>query len=122
MGCAGNYAAPPANQIVHAAELVVFVGCQTGDQVTHTWRIPAIDTPCVQIDLDPRDLGRSYPNTIGVMGDPKATSGRVDPRTGPTRAGHRVRRLGRGRHVGLAAKPGGRARQQRNADLAGPAV
>ena len=44
VGCAGNYAAPPANQIVHDAELVVFVGCDTGDQVTHAWRIPAIDT------------------------------------------------------------------------------
>jgi acetolactate synthase I/II/III large subunit len=73
VGCAGNYAAPPTNRIVHAAELVVFVGCETGDQVTHTWRIPAIDTPCVQIDLDPTDIGRSYPNTLGVMGDPKAT-------------------------------------------------
>ena len=73
VGCAGNYAAPPTNQIVHEAELVLFVGCETGDQVTHTWRIPAIDTPCVQIDLDPADIGRSYPNTLGVMGDPKAT-------------------------------------------------
>ena len=73
VGCAGSYAAPPANQIVHEAELVVFIGCETGDQVTHTWRIPAIDTPCVQIDLDPTDIGRSYPNTTGVMGDPKST-------------------------------------------------
>lgn len=73
VGCAGNYAAPPANQIVHEAELVFFVGCETGDQVTHTWRIPAIDTPCVQIDLDPTEIGRSYPNTTGAMGDPKAT-------------------------------------------------
>jgi len=73
IGCAGNYAAPPTNQIVHEAELVVFVGCDTGDQVTHTWRIPAIDTPCVQIDIDATELGRSYPNTLGVMGDPKVT-------------------------------------------------
>ena len=73
IGCAGNYAAPPTNQIVHAAELVLFVGCHTGDQVTHTWRVPAIDTPCVQIDIDPRELGRSYPNTLGLMGDPKVT-------------------------------------------------
>jgi len=73
IGCAGNYAAPPANQIVHEAELVFFVGCETGDQVTHTWRIPAIDTQCVQIDLDPTEIGRSYPNTTGAMGDPKAT-------------------------------------------------
>ena len=73
IGCAGNYAAPPANQIVHEADLAVFIGCDTGDQVTHTWRIPAIDTPCVQIDIDPIELGRSYPHTLGVMGDPKAT-------------------------------------------------
>jgi thiamine pyrophosphate-dependent acetolactate synthase large subunit-like protein len=73
VGCAGSYAAPPANQIVYEAELVVFIGCETGDQVTHTWRIPAVDTPCVQIDLDPTDIGRSYPNTTGVMGDPQST-------------------------------------------------
>ena len=78
VGCAGSYAAPPANQIVHEAELVVFIGCETGDQVTHTWRIPAIDTPCVQIDLDPTDIGRSYPNTTGRDGRSEIDSGRID--------------------------------------------
>jgi acetolactate synthase-1/2/3 large subunit len=73
IGCAGNYAAPPANQIVHEADMVLFVGCHTGDQVTHTWRVPAMTTPCVQIDIDPLELGRSYPHTLGLMGDPKAT-------------------------------------------------
>ena len=73
IGCAGNYAAPPANQIVNQADLVVFIGCDTGDQVTHGWRIPAIDTPCLQIDLDPAEIGRSYPNTTALVGDPKAT-------------------------------------------------
>jgi len=72
-GCPGNYAAPPANQIVHEADLVLFVGCHTGDQVTHTWRIPPLQTEVVQIDLDPAELGRSYPRTLGLMGDPKAT-------------------------------------------------
>jgi acetolactate synthase I/II/III large subunit len=73
IGCAGSYGAPPANQIVHDAELVLFVGCHTGDQVTHTWRIPRLSTPCIQIDIDPLELGRSYPNTLGVAGDPKET-------------------------------------------------
>jgi acetolactate synthase-1/2/3 large subunit len=73
IGCVGNYAAPPANQIVHEADLVLFIGCHTGDQVTHTWRIPPIDTHAVQIDIDPLELGRSYGNTLGLMGDPKAT-------------------------------------------------
>ena len=73
IGCPGNYAAPPANQVVHEADLVVFVGCHTGDQVTHTWRIPSLDTEVVQIDIDPAELGRSYPRTLGLMGDPKVT-------------------------------------------------
>jgi acetolactate synthase-1/2/3 large subunit len=77
IGCVGNYAAPPTNQIVHQADLVFFIGCDTGDQVTHTWRIPAIDTPCVHLDLDPAELGRTYPNTLGLMGDPKATLARL---------------------------------------------
>ncbi len=73
IGCPGNYAAPPANQIVNEAELVVFVGCHTGDQVTHTWQIPTLDAQILQIDIDARELGRSYKNTLGLMGDPKAT-------------------------------------------------
>jgi acetolactate synthase-1/2/3 large subunit len=73
IGTVGNYGAPPANQIVHEADLVLFVGCHTGDQVTHTWRVPSLDTRVVQIDIDPLELGRSYPSTLGLMGDPRDT-------------------------------------------------
>jgi len=72
-GVAGSYSAPPANRIVCGAELVLFVGCDTGDQVTLNWRVPAPGTPVVQIDADPLELSRSYPNTTGLLGDPKAT-------------------------------------------------
>lgn len=77
VGVAGSYSAPPANRIVHAADLVLFVGCDTGDQVTHSWRIPPIDAKAVQIDIDPLEIGRSYPNTFGLVGDPKATLARL---------------------------------------------
>ena len=40
-GVAGSYSAPPANRIVHGADLVLFIGCDTGDQVTLNWPIPA---------------------------------------------------------------------------------
>src|SRR5437868_5571115 len=76
-GVAGSYSAPPANRIVHGAELVLFVGCDTGDQVTLNWRIPPIDTKIVQIEADPLEIGRSYPNTTGMVGDPKATLARL---------------------------------------------
>ncbi len=72
IGAVGDYGAPPANQVVHGADLVLFVGCHTGDQVTHAWRIPRINTPIVQIDVDAEEFGRSYPDTLGILGDPKA--------------------------------------------------
>jgi acetolactate synthase I/II/III large subunit len=72
-GVAGSYSAPPANHIVNGADLVLFVGCDTGDQVTLNWRVPPLDATIVQIDADPLELGRSYPNTTGLLGDPKAT-------------------------------------------------
>jgi acetolactate synthase I/II/III large subunit len=85
IGCPGNYAAPPANQIVHEADLVLFIGCHTGDQVTHTWRIPPLATQVVQIDIDPSELGRSYPHTLGLMGDPKATLAKLLTALGTSR-------------------------------------
>src|SRR5882724_11562609 len=85
-GVAGSYSAPPANRIVHSADLVLFIGCDTGDQVTLNWQIPPINTPIVQIEADPLDIGRSYPNTTGLVGDPKATVARLGHIVGrPTR-------------------------------------
>src|SRR6516165_6889811 len=69
--------ASPANRIVHGAELLLFVGCDTGDQVTLNWRVPGLETAVVQIDADPVELGRSYPRTTGLVGDPKATVARL---------------------------------------------
>src|SRR5438105_2444652 len=77
-GVAGSYSAPPANRIVDGAELVLFVGCDTGDQVTLNWTVPPPDIRIVQIDADPLEIGRSYPNTTGLVGDPKATVARLN--------------------------------------------
>lgn len=71
IGTVGSYSAPPANEIVHGAEVVLFVGCRAGDQVTLDWRIPPADTPVVQIDADPLEPGRNYPDTVAVCGDPR---------------------------------------------------
>jgi acetolactate synthase-1/2/3 large subunit len=77
-GVAGSYSAPPANRIVHGADLVLFVGCDTGDQVTLNWTVPPRDRKIVQIDADPLEIGRSYPNTTGLVGDPKSTLARLN--------------------------------------------
>jgi acetolactate synthase I/II/III large subunit len=85
IGVPGSYSAPPANRIVHGADLVLYVGCDTGDQLSLNWTIPPLATKIVQIDPDPLEIGRSYPNTIGLVGDPKASLARLAEAVGRPR-------------------------------------
>ncbi|WP_159450455.1 thiamine pyrophosphate-binding protein [Bradyrhizobium mercantei] len=71
IGCIGSYGNPVTNSIVHEADLVLVVGCQLSDQNTHGWRIPAAGQRIVQIDSDPHEIGRNYPNCLAVAGDPR---------------------------------------------------
>jgi len=59
--------------VVSEATLVIFVGSDTGDQVTYNWCIPRMGTTVIQIDADAVELGRNYPGTLGILGDPKAS-------------------------------------------------
>jgi acetolactate synthase-1/2/3 large subunit len=77
LGVVGTYSRWCANRTVSEAELVLFIGSHTGDQVTNNWRIPKAGTSVIQIDIDPLELGRSYPNTVGLMGDAKLTVRRL---------------------------------------------
>ena len=70
IGVVGTYSAPITNQLVHEADLVVYVGCHTGDQVTNNWAVPAPGVAIIQIDVDGREVGRNYPGVSGVVGDP----------------------------------------------------
>jgi acetolactate synthase-1/2/3 large subunit len=54
---------------VSEADLVLFIGSATGDQVTLDWSIPAIGTEIIQIDINPSELGRNYPGALGILGD-----------------------------------------------------
>jgi acetolactate synthase-1/2/3 large subunit len=72
VGTVGSYGAPPANEIVHAADCVLVVGSHLGDQPTLDWRVPAPGTRIIQIDADPAEIGRNYPNTLPLPADPRA--------------------------------------------------
>lgn len=70
-GVAGNYSRSSANKAVAHADLVVFVGSQTSSQLTCLWRVPRTGTRVIQIDLDPEELGRHYPNEVSLQADAK---------------------------------------------------
>jgi len=76
-GVVGRYSRWCANRIVSEADLVFFIGSNTGDLVTNDWKIPRLGTPIIQIDINPSELGRNYPNVVGLMGDAKVTMRRL---------------------------------------------
>ena len=71
IGVPGTYSRSCTNKILKRADLVLYVGSQTGGMVTHFWKIPPAGTPVIQIGLDPADLGRNYPNAVSVLSDAK---------------------------------------------------
>jgi acetolactate synthase-1/2/3 large subunit len=73
VGVVGSYSRESANRIVNAADLVCFIGTETGGMTTHFWAVPKIGTPAIQIDIEPEALGRNYPLAAAVNGDAKAT-------------------------------------------------
>ena len=73
VGVVGTYSRESANQVVNAADLVCFIGTETGGMTTHFWAVPKIGTPAIQIDIDPEALGRNYPLQARVNGDAKVT-------------------------------------------------
>jgi acetolactate synthase I/II/III large subunit len=77
VGVAGTYSRESANRVVNAADLVCFIGSETGGMTTHFWAVPKIGTPAIQIDIDPEALGRNYPLAAGVNGDAKVTLARI---------------------------------------------
>lgn len=73
VGVVGSYSRWCANRLVSEADLVIYIGSQTGDQVTNAWKIPKPGTRVIQIDIDSSELGRNYPNIVGLVGDAKAS-------------------------------------------------
>lgn len=86
VGPVGRYSRSCANKAVSRADLVFYVGCHTGDQVSHDWRVPARGVTVIQLDIDPLELGRSYPNAVQLLGDARVGLGALAATVDPARA------------------------------------
>src|SRR5262247_1629118 len=71
VGVVGTYSRESANRVVQQADLVCFVGTETGGMTTNFWKTPKIGVAAIQIDIDPQALGRNYPLKAAVLGDIK---------------------------------------------------
>jgi len=77
VGVVGTYSRESANRVVNRADLVCFIGTETGGMTTHFWAVPEIGRPAIQIDIDAEALGRNYPLLACVNGDAKVTLGKM---------------------------------------------
>jgi acetolactate synthase I/II/III large subunit len=77
VGVVGTYSRESANRVVMKADLVCFVGSETGGMTTDFWTVPPIGTSAIQIDINPEVLGRNYPLKAAVFGDAKKTLARM---------------------------------------------
>jgi acetolactate synthase-1/2/3 large subunit len=71
VGVPGSYSRWCANKAVQAADFVFFIGSHSGGQVTNGWQIPKLGTKAIQLDINPEELGRNYPNVVSLCGDAK---------------------------------------------------
>ena len=67
----GNGARPYANETVAGADLVIFIGTRTESTTTSHWTLPAPSggPRVIQIDVEPYEIGNSYPLVVGIAGD-----------------------------------------------------
>lgn len=63
----------PGNTIASKADVVLSLGCRFTDWSASSWRkgvsfsIP--ESKLIQVDVDPREIGKNYPAEVGVVGD-----------------------------------------------------
>src|SRR6202789_696935 len=89
VGVVGSYSRESANRVVNRADLVCFIGSESGGITTHFWAVPPIGTPRIQGDITPKALGRNYPLLAAVNGDAKVTLARMLSGADPSSSGKR---------------------------------
>jgi len=70
--CVGNFAANPATRsLLEKADLLLIIGSHVRGNETLNWKLP-MPAKIIQIDADPLAIGRSYPASLGIVGDAAA--------------------------------------------------
>jgi acetolactate synthase-1/2/3 large subunit len=62
-----------SSKVLESSDLVILIGTKTDEFSTDSWQLPLYDKKVIHIDIDPEELGRNYPITLGLLGDAKET-------------------------------------------------
>ena len=77
VGVVGSYSRGSANRVVLDADLVFFLGTETGGMTTHFWKVPPLGTRAIQLDIEPEALGRNYPPEVTINADARTALTRM---------------------------------------------
>ena len=75
LGFIGRNGTYPANQAGRHCDLLIAIGARFDDRSSsswipgYSWNIPP--TRLVHVDIDPTEIGRNYPVTLGILADAK---------------------------------------------------
>jgi acetolactate synthase I/II/III large subunit len=77
VGVVGTYSRGSANRVVLDADLIFFIGTETGGMTTHFWKVPPLGADVIQLDIDPEALGRNYPPRVAINADARTALERM---------------------------------------------
>ena len=90
LGVIGTYSRPSANQAMHEADFVLFIGTRVGSMVSNFWRMPSPCTVVAQIDIDASAIGQNVPVDDGVNADARSSLSQMYELSVPTTHKSRV--------------------------------
>lgn len=82
LGSAGRaaFATKSANKALVSSDVILGVGWSFSDISTDDWKLIDPKARIIQVDVDPAEIGKQYPVTIGVVSDAKAFLGQLIPK------------------------------------------
>lgn len=69
-----RHAVHESEQALRDADLVVALGCRFSEFTTKRWTLLPPEADLVHVDIDPVELGRTYPPRVGLVSDAAAAS------------------------------------------------
>jgi acetolactate synthase I/II/III large subunit len=74
LGALGYGAHEVSDQVVRDADVIVALGCRFSEFTTKRWTLVPAAAQLVHVDIDPDELGRIHPPTIGLVSDAAAAA------------------------------------------------
>jgi thiamine pyrophosphate-dependent acetolactate synthase large subunit-like protein len=93
LGISGGFASPLAAELLPQADTVLVVGASVNHWTTKHGAMIRRDATVIQVDLDPRAIGRNRPAEMAIIGDARATADALErelDRGGHTNEGFRT--------------------------------